>query len=271
VNLLEQDNMKALTKTFDILDLFLNGQEELSVTEIAKILDLNKTTVSRIMLRLEKRGYLKQLEKRGKYSLGTIFLEFSGIIKSRLRIRDIAIPHLIELSRRVKESTMLAVWDGQGTVITESFHDTIIMNSPLKVVPEEGISMPLYCTCLGKIFLANMSEEELQNYFKNTKLEQRTIRTIVDPQKLSSQMDRIQKEGIALDDEEYAVGVRGIATRLCNADNRVVGSIGVLAPSSRITISGMLKVAPRLKECALAISRQLGYKEGLNPAILKDD
>jgi IclR family KDG regulon transcriptional repressor len=257
---MEQDNMKALTKTFDLLDLYLHGQSELSVTETAKILGLNKTTVSRIMLRLEKRGYLKQVEKRGRYTLGTIFLEFSGIIKSRLKIRDIAIPHLFGLSQRVQESTILAVWDGRGTVITESFHDSVVMGSPLKVVPDEGISMPLYCTCLGKIFLADMTDEALQEYFKNTKLEQRTSRTIIDPLKLDQQISKIRKEGIALDDEEYAVGVKGIAAGLCNIEGRTVGSIGILAPSARMSISGLQKNSTLLKETALAISKQLGYR-----------
>jgi IclR family KDG regulon transcriptional repressor len=256
----EQDNMKALTKTFDILDVFLHGQEELSVTEMAKLLALNKTTVSRIMLRLEKRGYLKQIEKRGKYSLGTIFLEFSGIIKSRLKIRDIAIPHLYELSRLVQESTILAVWDGRGTAITESFHDTIV-SSPLKVVPDEGISMPLYCTCLGKIFLASMSDDELQEYLKNTRLEQRTTNTIIDARKLSQQIARIRKEGVALDDEEYAVGVRGIAAGLYNVDSKVVGSIGILAPSARMSVGGMQQIGPPVKNSAIMISKQLGYRE----------
>ena len=256
----EQDNMKALTKTFDILDVFLHGQEELSVTEVSRLLDLNKTTVSRIMLRLEKRGYLKQIEKRGKYSLGTIFLEFSGIIKSRLKIRDIAIPHLYELSRRVQESTILAVWDGRRTVITESFHD-LIVGSPLKVVPDEGISMPLYCTCLGKIFLASMSDDDLREYFKETKLERRTPKTIIDAQKLSQQVARTRKEGVALDDEEYAVGVRGIAAGLYNVDGKAVGSIGILAPSARMSIDGMQQIGPAVKDSAMLISKQLGYHE----------
>jgi IclR family transcriptional regulator, KDG regulon repressor len=256
----EQDNMKALTKTFDILDIFLHGQEELSVTEMARMLGLNKTTVSRIMLRLEKRGYLKQIEKRGKYSLGTIFLEFSGIIKSRLKIRDIAIPHLYELSRRVQESTILAVWDGRRTVITESFHD-LIVGSPLKVVPDEGISMPLYCTCLGKIFLASMSDDDLREYLEDIKLEQRTPKTIIDPQKLSQQVARIRQEGVALDDEEYAVGVRGIAAGLYNADGKAVGSIGILAPSARMSIGGMQQIGPPVKDSAMLISKQLGYRE----------
>ncbi len=158
---MQQENMKSLAKTFDILELFLGDKDELAVTEVSRLLSLNKTTVSRIMSKLTKRGYLRQNGLRGKFALGTMFLEYSGIIKKRLKIRDIAIPHLFDLSRKVQESAMLAVWDPKGYAITETFHASDSSNSPLKVVPDEGVTMPLYCTCLGKIFLAQFSDAEL--------------------------------------------------------------------------------------------------------------
>jgi IclR family KDG regulon transcriptional repressor len=257
--MIEQDNMKVLTKTFDILDQYLRGDEELAVTDLSEKLGLNKTTVSRIMARLEKRGYLRQIGVRGKYSLGAIFLEFSGIIKKRLKIREIAIPHLFELSRSVGESTILGVWDGRGYSITESFHDTAQQSNPLKVVPDEGISMPLFCTCLGKIFLAGMSESDLRTYLISVKLEPRTSRTLTDATQLARELSRIKQDGLAYDDEEFAVGVRGVATGIFNIDGKTVGSIGVLAPSPRMSLVRLQEIGPLVKDYALEISRQLGY------------
>ena len=258
---MEQDNMKVLTKTFDILDQYLRGDEELAVTEISEKLSLNKATVSRIMARLEKRGYLRQIGTRGKYSLGTIFLEFSGIIKNRLKVREIAIPHLFELSRRVGESTILGVWDGGGYSITESFHDTAQKGNPLKVIPDEGISMPLFCTCLGKIFLAGMSESDLLAYLGNVKLEPRTSRTITDAKRLTQELSQIRQKGLAYDDEEFALGVRGVAAGVFNHDFKTVGAIGVLAPSPRMSMARLQEIGPLVKDYALEISRQLGYRK----------
>jgi IclR family transcriptional regulator, KDG regulon repressor len=257
----EQENMKSLMKTFDILDYFLRGPEEISVTEVSQSLGLNKTTVNRIMLKLLDRGYLKQIEKRGKYTLGSLFLDFSGVIKSRLRIRDIALPHLLELSRKVKESTMMAVWDKRSSVITESFHDAAYLNSPLKIVPDEGVSMPLYCTCLGKILLANMTEKELEEYFINTKFVQRTANTFTDCDKIMKQLSKIRIEGVAYDDEEYAVGMRGVAASILNNEAKVVGSIAVLAPSVRLSPKEMLDIIPVVKDSSILISRELGYRD----------
>lgn len=257
---MQEENMKSLAKTFDILDLFLKGDYILSVTEISKILNLNKTTVSRILSKLEKRGYLRQVEKRGKFILGTIFLEFSGIVKSQLKLREVAVPFLYQLNRLVKESVIIGVWDRREDVITETFHEASYTESPLKVVPEEGISIPLFCTCLGKIILADMSEDELNNYFLNNTLQQRTPKTVVNIENIKKQLVTVRKEGIALDSEEYALGVNGIASGIKDSQGKIAGSVGILAPSARQSRAKMQEFAPVLKEFALNISKQMGYQ-----------
>jgi IclR family KDG regulon transcriptional repressor len=251
--------MKSLMKAFDIMEVFLKGTEEMSVTEISQILGLNKTTVSRIMLKMAGRGYLEQTEKRGKYSLGKIFLEYSGIIKSQLRIREIAMPYLVELSRKVREVAILGIWNGRGSVITEGFHDAAYLHSPLRVLPDEGVTMPLYCTCIGKACLASMTEEKLKEYLKNTRLERKTPNTLTDSGKLIKQLITIREEGVAFDLEEFAVGVKGAAASLTNNAGKLVGSIAIMAPSARVNNRALDKMIPLIKGCAGEISQRLGY------------
>ena len=80
--------MEAIQKTFAVLELFLSTKDEMSLSELSQLSGINKTTVSRITSTLVKLGYLSQREKRGKYSLGMRFLDFSGFIKTRIKIRD---------------------------------------------------------------------------------------------------------------------------------------------------------------------------------------
>jgi IclR family transcriptional regulator, KDG regulon repressor len=257
---MEQENMKSLAKTFSILDLYLHGKDELSVTEISNTLGLNKATVSRILSKLVKHGYLRQMGKRGKFSLGPIFLEFSGIVKRQLKLRDVAIPYLYELNRLVKESVIIAVWDKREAIITETFHETNYTQSPLKVVPDEGTSLPLYCTCLGKIILAAMSKNKIDEYFRNNALERRTPNTITSISEIENQLLNSKKEDVAFDDEEYAIGVRGMATGIRNDRGEIVGSLGIVAPAVRLSHAGMSELLPALKQYANEISKQLGYQ-----------
>jgi DNA-binding IclR family transcriptional regulator len=260
---MSEENMKSLIKTFDILELFLKGKDELSVTEISQALGLNITTVSRILSKLAKRGYLRQVEKRGKFCLGTIFLEFSGIVKRQLKLREIAMPYLFELNRLVKESVIIAVWDRRGPLVTETIHEANYTDSPLKIVPDEGISIPLYCTCSGKIILAAMTEEEFHKYINEIKIERRTPNTITNIQKIKEQLVTVAREGVAFDDEEYAIGVRGIASGIRDNEGKIVGSLGVVAPSVRMSLNGMMDLVPTIKKYANEISRRIGYQDKL--------
>jgi IclR family KDG regulon transcriptional repressor len=251
--------MKSLQKALDILELFWKHHEELSLSEMAALSHHNKTTIFRVVSTLLQRGYLKQEKKRGKYSLGNVFLEFSGIVKGNVEIRDLAIPYLVELSRFVKESVLIAIWDGKNSVFTETFHETGYSSGILKVIPEEGTSIPLYCTCVGKIILAYMSEEECAKYFKSITLEKRTPNSIIDLSILKTQFPEIRSENIAYDDEEYVHGVRGVASGIRDRHNNIVGAICIIGPSVRLSKDILKNMGPTVRSFAVRISKALGY------------
>jgi IclR family transcriptional regulator, KDG regulon repressor len=253
--------MKSLNKALDILELFLSGEKEMALADIANKTGLNKTTVSHIVKALVKRGYMKQKEKRGKYSLGTTFIEFSGVIKGNIKIRDVALPHLVELSRIVKESVILAIWDGKSAILTETVHPIRVEYTPLKVVPDEGSKSPLHCTSIGKLILADMTEQKLKEFYRNRNNYHRfTPNTITTFNEMKRHLVAIKQEGIAFDDEEYAPGVRGVSAGLRDNEGNTIGAIGVLGPSVRFTHEKMRGLSGAIKNCALEISRELGYK-----------
>ncbi len=252
--------MKSLLKALDILELFWLHHDELSLSEMASLSRHGKAATYRIVSTLVSRGYLKQEKKRGKYSLGKVFLEFSGIVKGNVNIRDLAIPYLTELSHLVKESVIIAIWDGKNSVFTETFHETGYSLGPLKVIPEEGVSIPLYCSSLGKIILANMSEEDCAKYFNHIKLEKRTPNTIVDVSTFIMQFPKIKTENIAYDDEEYALGVRAVASGIKDEHKNICGAICIIGPSVRLSNDLLRTLAPTVRSFAVRISTVLGFR-----------
>jgi DNA-binding IclR family transcriptional regulator len=249
--------MKTLNKAIDVLECFTNMQENVQLSEIARESGLDKSTVNRIVMTWVKRGYLKQIEKRGKYSLGTKFLDFSRIIKRRSRIRSIAMPHLFKLAQISKESVILSILDGQFA----AYNETIPSEFPLGIIPDEGIKVPLYCTGVGKIFLANMTEAEIDNYLNTTKLEPYTAHTITNPDYLKAQIANIAKENIVFETDESFIGISNIAAGIKNAEGKCVAAVGVLGPSARFTQHRMTEVVPHIKKCVSDISSDLGFKE----------
>jgi DNA-binding IclR family transcriptional regulator len=253
-------SIKSLNKAFDILDAFLKSSGDLSLAEIARITGLNKPTATRIVSNLVTRGYLKQREKRGKYSLGMIYLTFSGVIKRDIKLRDIAGPYLAQLSDQLNESIIIAYGNGYEGIFTETIHGHFQKNQVLKVIPDEGSNLPLHCTCLGKIFLAEMPDEDLARYIQLHPLQRYTPNSILDLSILKQQLGVIKSEGVSYDYEEYTPGVRGVGAGIRNHDGVIVGGIAILAPSTRLTPRKMPDIAVIIKKSADQISAELGYK-----------
>ncbi|OGO31511.1 MAG: hypothetical protein A2Z29_10560 [Chloroflexi bacterium RBG_16_56_11] len=246
--------MKIINKAFSILELFLDHGSELALDDISRLSGLNKPTARRIALALVECGYLRQPKKRGKYSLGMKFLDFSGFIKMNNNVLRITAPHLMDLKQQVNESVTIALWDGTKTALCQSF----LADHPLTVVPDEGTRLVLHATSVGKAILAELTDGELNRYVDNH-LAQYTPNTITDINDLKKHLMIVKQEGVAFDDEEYDAGIRGIAAPLKNGEGNVVGSVGILGPTVRLTRARVRECVPVIKKSALDISRELGY------------
>jgi IclR family transcriptional regulator, KDG regulon repressor len=221
---------------------------------MARLTGMNKTTVRRIAVALVKGGFLKQPEKRGKYSLGMRFLDFSKAIKGNNQIVDAAAPYLFKLSQEVDETVALALWDGESAVICQNIHP----NHPLKVISNEGKILGLHYTSLGKAIVAYLTEAELKRIFAGG-LARSTPNSITDFDDLKKHLLIVRQQGVAIDDEEYALGVRGVAAAFRDENNTVLGSITVLGPSVRLSRERLRECVSSVKNCAAKISAELGY------------
>ena len=249
--------MKVIERTLSLLDLFLGDTSELSLDEIAEASGINKYTVRRMVSTLIKCGYLKQVKKRGKYSLGVKFLDFGGVFRINSIMLPIANPYLIELCEKVQESVQMAVWDGIRIFLCKA----ILTPHPLRVVPLEGTRLAMHATSLGKALIAEWPEEDLGGYLSD-KLERYTPNTITDFRELKKHLAAIRKEGIAYEYEECYAGVSGVGAALKNSEGTVVGAFSLFGPITRLSKEKMKEHAPLIKECALNISRELGYRDG---------
>ena len=113
---MEQESVQSVSKALDILEIFLEGRREMALSEIAASLKMNKATARRLIATLVKRGYIYQKENRGKYSLGMIYLNFSGAIKSHMPFRNLAVPYLMRLSQEINESVILSLNESKNRV-----------------------------------------------------------------------------------------------------------------------------------------------------------
>lgn len=222
--------MKSINKAFDILEVLLaNPDSELRLSEICESTGLNKSSANRIISILINRGYVSQKEKRGKYALSTRFLTSSGQIKQNKRIKEIAHPYLVKLGHSVGESIGLAIRDKNNAYIVAAIASPNVLTANVAV----GAKVPLYCSSVGKIFLANMTEPELIQYLADVELAKYTADTITDVSHLKASLKMIKEEGVAYDIEENWLGICSFAVGVPDKTNDIIASIGIVGPSIR--------------------------------------
>lgn len=247
--------MDAINKAFEILDVFFNTENDLSITELAKITKISTSTSHRITSILVNRGYIEQNQKRGKYFLSNQKLVFlSKVVRKRLKIRNIALPFIKELSQSVNEAALMSLRRGQMVYVVDFVNPDRLLN----ITPDSS-TYNLYSTGIGKVFLASMSEKDLNEYLSGIVLKPRTPKTITDINELKNQLKIITKEGIAYDNEEHEMGLSMIAAPVYDWDQNVAAAIGILGPATRISRQRMIEISPMIKQCAQKISNALGY------------
>ena len=243
--------MGTLDKGLDILETILKNNRELTLGDLSTLTGLKIATAHRVSSLLVKRGYLLQ-RKRGKYSLGLKLLRFSDLNNYATLIRDVAMPHLKNLSEELSEISALTVLNGlQGFDIAINFHPhSLVVNMDIF-----GIS-PLHCTSVGKILMANMSQRQIDMVIKQG-LKAYTKNTITDPNVLKREIETVRRKNVAIDDEEYGLDIRSVARPIELIKGELTGAICIVAPSVRLSRERIRAVVPIIEKYALGISNSL--------------
>lgn len=233
------------------MDQLEDAPEGLSVTHIARQLQLEKSSVSRFLRTLHNYGYVEQDERTRRYRLGARLVALGQRRLRQFTLREQARPFLRRLVDETGECAHLAVLTrGQAFYV-----DQVDTSASLRVSTGIGTMAPLHCTALGKILLAFgdiQPAEELSIY---------TPQTITDAAKLAHQLERTREIGYALDDEEYTIGVRCLAAPVWGDSGALAGAMGISGPAARLTRERLPGMAHIVMECALACSRELQYME----------
>lgn len=249
--------MHAIEKTLDIFEAILNNKGEITLIDLAKATGQSVSTTHRICSTLVTRKYLYQQGKRGKYSLGYKFLLFNNVNNTSSNIKAEAMPFLKELSDKISETVILSVFDGVEPIDVV----LVVPDLILKAVPGLIQKSPYHCTAPGKLFLSYMSDKMIEKILNSQELTAYTELTITDVNQLKSELKTIVAEGIAYDDEEFVFGLRSAAAPVRGENGEVFACVSYLAPSTRVSPLKMKQLAPLVKNCALSISKVLGYQD----------
>jgi DNA-binding IclR family transcriptional regulator len=205
---------------------------------------------------LLKKGYLIQKEKRGKYSLGLKFLNFSYFIQKNTAIASAAFPFLLELRKEANESVTLAILDGHEILVIERLD----VSADLRVSGAVGKRAPLHTAAIGKLYVTQMSKTERAELFKGPSIIGYTKHTITDLAEMEKEIEKIKAEGCAYDREEMAIGIWSVAAPIYGIKGNIEAGVATIAPTVRIDKAKSNQLTVLTKAYAARISRELGYR-----------
>ena len=252
--------VQTIARASLILDILGQNPQGISIRELSAIIKLPKGTTHRLLSSLAYFGYVRQDSKTRNYFLGFKLVELGNLLISQLDLRKEAEPFLRDLVERTKETGHMVIFDRNEIVYIDKV-ETDQNPSGLRMASRVGLRNPAHSCAVGKVFLADLTEEGLNNFIKEKGLFKRTENTITDPAQLKEHLMLVRKQGYAIDDEENERGIRCVAAPLYNEAGRVVAAISISGPAFQVTKKVIQERLKReVMETALKISQRLGFR-----------
>lgn len=247
----------SVDRAAELLILLGKSQRDMGVTELSKVLGVQKSTVHSLLQTLMLRGFVRQTDN-GRYTLGFGLIQLGAACAEKLDLRSIARPIMTELANETQEIALLAVLSGTELTII----DTVEPQRSFLIIPKFDFSITLHSTAIGKVLLANAPEDILQHFIRRG-VERFTPYTVTDTDTLQAELSKVRKLGFAVGCNETIEGVTCIAVPVYGIGGKVVAAISVSSASAVLMPERYNEVIGILRRKSCILSERLGYQSVL--------
>ncbi|MBM3366985.1 MAG: IclR family transcriptional regulator [Betaproteobacteria bacterium] len=247
--------IQVIDRMMKLLEVLAQHPEPIGLKQISQLTGLHPSTAHRILASLGADRIVDRVEP-GAYRLGMRLLELGNLVKSRINVREMALPVMRELHAQTGETVNLSVRHDDEIVYVER---TSSGRSAMRVVHVVGARAPLHITAAGKLFLLEDGFPRLREYARRTGLKPHTKETLSTLPQLERDLERIQRQGWATDAEEAEVGVRCVAAAVRDDAGQLVAALSISSPADRMKPQwGQL-----VKEGAERVAHAIGHRRDL--------
>ena len=246
-------SVPALERTLAILELLAGSRAGLTLPEIAKELQLPKSSVHCLLITLERHCYLNRNERTSRYMFGSKLFSLGNMSLSGLRVRQVAAPHMHTLMKRVGLTVHLAVLEGYEAVLVEKAEPPGLF----KLATWLGKRMDVHCTGLGKALIAHVPDEVLTQLVRERGLPRHNDNSISSLKKLKEELQRTREAGYGMDDEEDEIGHRCIGAPIVDEAGQVAAAISISGTILQVREDNSPALAKEVRHAAAAISKSL--------------
>lgn len=241
----------SLAKGIRILEL-LSENNDLSVTQVAKRMNMNRASSHRFLATLKELGYADK-DESSRYYLTSKVIELGTKVLDRFEFRKIAHPFLQAVASKFNETINLGFFNGNQVITIDKINSTEILRMDAGIGGRE----PAYCTSLGKAILAYLPENQLKEYLKAIALTPYTPNTVTSKKKLKEELIHIRENGYAIDNEELSVGLRCVGAPVFDHSGQARYAISISGPSIRFGSKRLQEMQQALKKNCQSLSEKL--------------
>lgn len=246
-----QDGTSATLRAFAVIDAIVRAERPVSLTEVMTGVALPKPTVYRILTLLEHAGLLAREPDGKRYTVGPRLARLGTEVLMNSTVRGARHAILQRLVNELGETCNFTMLDGSEVI----YLDRVETVSPLRINLQPGSRVPLHCTASGKLFLAMLSRAQRNKLLDHLPLERHTKNTVTERTRLEQMLERIRRDKVSTDNEEYLTGLVCAAVPVLTRDRRTFASVAVHAPIARMSMDKALAHVPALRRAAAALTQ----------------
>lgn len=251
------DFLSTVERAMRVLEDLSDEQKGLSVSELARRLNTNKSIVLRILTTMETLGYLFRTKETQRYRLTYRIANLALRQLARSGLIDQCVPVLQDLAERTGEHVRLAVIEGDRPTWV---HAVSGLQRQLRVDPIYGHEVILHAHATGKAWLLTLEEDDFGRVIGRDRiLPAYTKYTITTTRGLKADLDKARKRGFAISYEEVEIGVGAVAAPILIENiarlRQCVGVVSLAAPTSRMDHALMIQCGDLVIEAAARLAR----------------
>jgi IclR family transcriptional regulator, KDG regulon repressor len=247
------DQLSTVVKTLRVLEAFSYAQPVLGVSELARKLDMGKSSVHRALTTLHEYGYVIKTPD-DRYRLGLKLHEMGQLVVSGIRLHEIAHDSLDRLRHDTNETVHLAVLDKNDVV----YIDRMEAAGQVRMFSKLGLRMPPHATSSGKCLLAFGPPETVEIVLA-AGLPRRAPRTITSASMFREVLATVKADGFAVSIEESEKGVASVGAPVFGRNGSCIAAVSLVGSILKLNDEQLPRYVAMVRRCATDISEAMGY------------
>lgn len=248
-------NANALARGLQIITLFNDERQSLSLVEIAKLLGVSRTVPYRLLYTLESLGYLRQRKKSKRYELTPKVLELGYSYLNSMELTEVAQPYLESLRDELNVSSHLSTLEGTDVV----YIGTAAIRGITAINVNVGLRLKAHAVANGRVLLAHQSEEYIEKHYNEAELQSFKEHKITDLNTFKNDLSQVKAQGFAISKGEFLPSINSIAVPIFSGNGEAIASVNVVGTDELLSEESIEEVAlPKLQE----VSEMLSHYQG---------